>query len=137
MLESLFELTPEIYNRADEMEMFPVLQREGVKCIIYGAGNGGRFLLDWMRKVYDILPDFIVDSQPPAKSLGEVPVISADEFRKMNLDRFFIVISVVAYHNNKEVREEINRIIEEAGKDTEYLRKDGFDILAPIDLGWY
>lgn len=137
MLEQLFELMPEIYNRADEMEMFPVLKAEGVKCMIYGAGNGGKFLTSWMKHVYGILPDFLVDRQPQVKSIEGVPVVSVEEWKKMKLDRFFVLIAVTDYHSDKNVQEEIKKTIAEAGEGAEYLMEDGFDIFAPFDLGWY
>lgn len=138
MVKELYELTPTIYGREDEVDMLPVMKENGMKLIIYGAGNGGKFLITWIKHVYKIVPDFIVDKQPVVDYIDEIPVISRDEFKKSKLrERFIVMIAIAQYYEDKKTWDEINEAIKEAGQDTEYIICRVDSILAPYNLNWY
>lgn len=138
MVKELYEMMPTIYGREDEVDMLPIMKENGIKIIIYGAGQGGKFLMSWIKHIYKIVPDFIVDRRPIVDYIDEVPVISCEEFKRLKLkERFFVMIAVVQYYEDKGVRDEINEVIKEAGKDTEYIACRVDNVLAPYDLYWY
>lgn len=138
MVKELYGLMPMVYGRYDEADMLPVVREKGIKYIIYGAGQGGRFLMDWMKRIYKIVPDFIVDRRPVANSIEGVPVISCEEFKGLKLkDKLFVMISVIAYCKNQGIRDEIDEVLQEVGKETEYIAYPAYNILAPYDLHWY
>lgn len=138
MIKELYELMPTVYGRYDEVEMLPVMKENGVKYIIYGAGQGGKFLLAWMKRIYKIMPDLIVDREPVVNSIEGVPVISCDEFKKLKVkNKFYVMISIAAYYEDQGTRREIDEVIREAGKDTEYITCAAYGILAVYDLHWY
>jgi len=137
MVKELYELRPTVYGRYDEVEMLSVVKENGAKFIIYGAGWGGKFLMDWIKRIYNIVPDFIVDRLPAIDSIDGVPVISCEEFKKLKLkERFLVIISVVAYYEDKGTRDEIDETIKEAGRDTKYVAYSAYNIFAPYDLYW-
>ncbi len=138
MVKELFELMPTKYGRYDEVEMLPVMKENGTKFVIYGAGQGGKFLLAWMKRVYKMVPDFIVDRQFAADTVDGVPVISCDEFKGLMLkDRFLVMIAVLAYYEDKRVRDEIDEVLREAGKHAEYITCPADKIFETYDLCWY
>ena len=138
MVKELYELMPTIFGRYDEVEMIPAMKENGVTYIIYGAGQGGKFLISWIKHIYNIKPDLIVDRMPSADSIDGVPIISCEEFKRLRLKkRFFIIVAVTAYCKDKRTREEIDEVIKEAGTDAEYITYCAHNILAPYDLYWY
>ena len=138
MVKELYELMPTIFGRYDEVEMLPAMKENGVTYIIYGAGQGGKFLISWIKHIYNIKPDLIVDRMPSADSIDGIPVISCEEFKRLRLKkRFFIIVAVTAYCKDKRTREEIDEVIKEAGTDAEYITYCAHNILAPYDLYWY
>lgn len=138
MVKELFEMTPTIYGREDEVEMLPIMKENGIKLIIYGAGNGGKFLVAWIKHIYKIVPDLIVDRQPIVDYIDEIPVISCDEFKKSKVkEKFIVMITIAQYYEDKGINDEINEVIKEAGKDTEYIICRVDNVLAPYNLMRY
>lgn len=139
MIRELFELTPAIYGIADEIEMLPQLRANGgANFVIYGAGQGGEFVLSWVKRVYSLMPDFIVDKNPKVESIDGVRVISTEEYKKLRLKKCFVIISICKYHDDMTEREEIDRVIKEAqGTEAQYIVYDSYPILQPYDLYWF
>ncbi len=138
MIKELFDLKPAIYNRADEVEMLPVLIKNNIKYILYGAGQGGELALSWVKRIYGIKPNFIVDKKPPVNNLDGVDVISTETFKKLGLNKFFVIVSILKYHNDKETRKEINRVIEEAGgNELTCIVYESYNFFQPYNLYWY
>ena len=138
MVKELFEMMPTIYGREDEVEMLPIMKENGIKLIIYGAGNGGKFLVAWIKHIYKIVPDLIVDRQPMVDYIDEIPVISCDEFKKSKVkEKFIVMITIAQYYEDKGINDEINEVIKEAGKDTEYIICRVDNVLAPYNLMRY
>lgn len=139
MIKELFDLKPAIYAREDELEMLSKLANdEGVKYIIYGAGQGGEFVLSWVKRVYDMVPDFIVDKNPCRESIDGVEVISSEKFKNLKFKRCFVIVSICMYHDNIETRREIDGVIRIAGEtDAQYIIYDSYYILQPYNLYWY
>ena len=138
MVKELFEQMPTVYGRYDEVEMLSTIKEYGAKFIIYGAGQGGEFVMTWIKRIYKIAPDFIVDRMPAVDSIDGVPVISSEEFKRLKLkDRFIVMIAIIAYYEDKRTRDEIDEVIKEAGSDTEFVAYPVYNILAPYDLYWY
>lgn len=139
MIKELFELKPEIYGRYDEISMLPVLKENNVKYIIYGAGKGGKLLLSLIKRIYNIMPDFIVDKSPSVNNMNGVPVISVKEFQKQEFRKLIVLVSIYKYHEDKKLRSEIDQLIKEVAsiKDAKYIVYDAFNIIEPYDMSWY
>lgn len=103
MIKNLFELKPAIYARCDEIEMLPVLKENKVKCVIYGAGQGGKLLLSLIKRSYNMLPDFIVDKNSVEDRIDGIPIITPEEFIKMRLEKFLVLISIDKYYEDNKV----------------------------------
>lgn len=139
MIKELFELKPEIYATADEMEMLSVLKNNGINCIIYGAGQAGIFLVSWIKRRYGFKPDLIVDRKPTDDNIDGVKIISIKDFENLKLKKAIIVISVNKYHSDKETKEEIDRVIREIEYKTNanYIVYDSYNIFLPYNLDWF
>ena len=137
MIKELFDLAPTVYGRYDEMEMLPVMKQYGAKCVIYGAGQCGGFMLSWMKRMYGIVPDCIVARQPHTAFLDGVPVISSKDFMRTSMKKFFVVVSIYAYYEDQSTKKEIDEVIQTAGKDGQYVICDSKWIMDPYDIDWY
>ena len=139
MIKELFELRPYIYGRYDEISMLPVFKKNNVKYMIYGAGQGGKLLLSLIKRLYNIMPDFIVDKSPSVDKMDGVPVISVEEFRKQNFKKLLALVSIYKYHNDKKLQTEIDQLINDVGVENgaNYIVYDAFNIIEPYNLSWY
>ena len=112
MIKELFDLTPKKYGQYSDLEILPYLVKNNyTKCIIYGTGDMGKWFVDWLKKVYGILPYYIIDETPQYN--GE-NVISLNKLKSLKKEKYFVIVAEEKYRD-LEYRKVLTDKLKEAG----------------------
>lgn|GEM_PF-3204596 len=108
------------YANATELFVLKYLmKRMNCKVVMYGAGKAGKITLDYLKQVYNIDIDIIIDKSPAEGSLNGIKVMNREEFtnyrkRKTQPFNFCTLISIFAYSCDDQVKKDIESyLIEE------------------------
>lgn len=108
MIQELFALTPKQYGRYDEIVMIPYLvEQQGFSLVIYGAGDCGKYIFDWLRLSYHIKADYFLDISEYPSYCG-TKVLPLETFIKLKIEKCVIIISQMAYKKSAYIRTEID-----------------------------
>lgn len=111
-LEEVFEkYTITSYEHVTEEFMLPYLMEKlHYKIMLYGAGKIGRIAIKYLRDIYRIEPDVIVDAAPVVEGIEGIEVISLEKFMNMQekkKEKYVAVMSTSFFSNNRDEANEI------------------------------
>lgn len=112
MIKELFDLKPKKYGQYSDLEILPYLVKNNyVKCIVYGTGDMGKWFVDWLKKVYDIVPNYIVDEEPQYTGKN---IMSLNELKSLKKEKYFVIVAEEKY-TDLEYRKVLADKLKESG----------------------
>ena len=134
MLSELFDLTPQKYGCYDDMEILPYLLEHGyVKCVVYGSNAMGIWCIDWLKKIYNIIPEFIIDKNPQLESIDGIKVINYEDCNFLNSENYFVIVADENYRE-PEYRKKLSDNLKAKGVVTIF---NAHKIAEPFWPSWY
>ncbi|MGN0161822.1 MAG: FkbM family methyltransferase [Lachnospiraceae bacterium] len=102
MLKELFNINKEKYGVGNEIVMLNYfIDHKILKYIVYGSDADCEYIIDFVKSVYNVLPDFIVDENPTRTSVCGISVIPFSAFEKLEPEKYFVIVAKENYETNK------------------------------------
>ena len=138
MIKELFEKEYLKVGRYDEYEMLEFLvNREGYKCVIYGAGESGELIATLLEKNYNIKPDFFIDKNKEGVIDG-IDCYSIETIEKMHFDKVCVIISLLAYKTNHSVQRDVHIALWKLENNCNKIwTMSNIRVIDPFKLDWY
>lgn len=134
MLSKLFDLIPQKYGYYSDIEILPYLLRHRyVRCVVYGSNAMGIWLIDWLKKVYNITPEFIIDRNPQLGSINGIKVINYEDFIFSDNEKYFVIVADEKYIE-PEYRKKLSDNLKEKGAVIIF---NAYKVAEPFWPSWY
>lgn len=135
MLKELFELPPKKYGQYNEMEMLPyILENKKLKCIVYMIDDMGEWLIDWLKKTYDIVPEFIVMESINLQGINGIDTVEKGKFMVMEKEQYFVIVAGRKYYRDSKYKMQLDNFLKENGA---YIIFDANRTVDPFWYSWY